>query len=100
MWASNWDSARRGHNIDLEQWGVPLRDAGVQLTGHTLTERSCWGFEDVWHPSEAGHRVVAEVLADAMAGGATPGSILRSTPRCSAVLGIGPGKAGSPAWSD
>lgn len=64
---------------------------GGVVTGAALATQACWGWVDHAHPSEAGYRVLAEVLADRMTGGADPGG-LRTSPRCEDVPGNGPGK--------
>lgn len=71
-----------------------LSPLGAVVTGARLGSNACWGFRDLSHPSEAGYRVLAEVLADRILGGPDPG-MLRTTPRCEDVPGFGPTKAGS-----
>ena len=61
------------------------------MTGARLASNACWGFEDHSHPSEAGYRVLAQILAERLTDGGDPGA-LRTTPRCEDVPGIGPTK--------
>jgi lysophospholipase L1-like esterase len=48
-------------------WTEALAPTGAWIAGHALTERSCFGWVDVSHPSERGASVLAEVVADAVA---------------------------------
>jgi len=80
LWNDNWARASQGTG-SLRHWTDPLQRHGVKFAGHALDERACWGFEDVWHPSAAGHRAIAEVLAAAMASDASQ-PILQRRPRC------------------
>lgn len=71
-----------------------LRPLGVKFAGLRLEERACWGYSDVYHPSEAGYRALAErVVALVREGEADP--VLGTTPTCAEVDAPGPGKPGS-----
>ena len=72
--------------------------AGVPYGGHALDARSCWGFTDRGHPSEAGARVIAETLAEVIATGKSIPDV-RHAPRCDDVAEAGPGKPGWD-WGD
>jgi hypothetical protein len=72
-------------------WVEALGDTGVGFAGHVLRQRSCWGDEDLQHPSAAGYRAIAEVVADAIAAGEGQPTLL-SEPSCDDVPGYGPGK--------
>ncbi len=70
-----------------------LEEQGVLVTGHSLEQRSCWGFEDKGHPSEAGAWALASVTADLMIEGVSDPQPRRE-PSCDELPGAGPGKAG------
>ena len=72
-------------------WIKLLQPEGVILAGHAMEERSCWGFEDLAHPSEAGARAHAETLARAITSGRSQSQLV-AEPRCADVPGAGPGK--------
>ncbi len=82
-------------SVALRRTWVPYRrdleDLGVLVTGHSLEQRSCWGFEDLGHPSEAGAWALAEVTADLMVRGTSDRSPRRE-PSCDDVAGAGLGK--------
>jgi hypothetical protein len=78
-------------------WYLNLERDDLPYTGHALTQRSCWGYEDRHHPGEAGQRAIAEVVADLIAGGEVRRG-MRTEPSCDDVEGRGPGKPGSPVW--
>jgi lysophospholipase L1-like esterase len=42
----------------------------VPSAGSALRDRACWGWEDRFHPSPAGYRAIAEVVAPMIAAGA------------------------------
>jgi len=63
------------------------------MGGHALPQRSCWGFTDPFHPSEAGVRAMAEVMAEVIAQDRREPA-WTTTPTCDDVPGAGPGKAG------
>ncbi|MCB9744290.1 MAG: SGNH/GDSL hydrolase family protein [Alphaproteobacteria bacterium] len=94
VWFVGWPTDRRqpmeDRFEDLAPWAEALEPLGVRLTGHVLPQRACWGYEDPHHPSEAGYRAIAEVVADIMAGG--PHGQMRESPSCLEVPGDGPGK--------
>ncbi len=52
-----------------------LRSLGVPMAGHSLEQRSCWGYEDLGHPSAAGAAALAAVAAELIATGATQATI-------------------------
>ncbi len=86
-------ATRPDPGIDYTTVAQPLTARGASVTGARLGSNACWGFKDLSHPSEAGYRVLAEVLADRIQGGPDPG-MLRTTPRCEDVPGNGPTKPG------
>jgi lysophospholipase L1-like esterase len=88
LWPNDWQAAQTGA-VDISRWTKPLED--LPMAGHALTQRSCWGHVDTWHPSEAGYRAIAEVIAPVMAGG-TGSPALVTDPSCSQVPGDGPTK--------
>jgi lysophospholipase L1-like esterase len=78
LWPNDWTAAETGE-VDMSQWSEAM--GGLPMAGHALTGRGCWGDIDTWHPSEAGYRAIARVVAPMMAGG--PGQpTLVSTPPC------------------
>lgn len=81
--------------VPYRRFTAALTPLGARVTGARLGSNACWGFEDHSHPSEAGYRVLAEILAERMGDGADPGG-LRTTPRCEDVPGIGPTKSDPP----
>ncbi len=93
IWPGDLDEGLRGHtrDADLADFRAALGPHGVKITGHALDHRSCWGFEDTAHPSEAGYRALAEVFADLVVTGDEPAG-MRTTPRCLDVPGYGPQK--------
>jgi len=86
IWPNDWQAAQTGP-VDMSQWTTPL--SNLPMAGHALTERRCWGHVDAWHPSEAGYRAIAEVVAPLMAGGPSDSS-LSTNPSCTEVPGDGP----------
>jgi lysophospholipase L1-like esterase len=92
FWPTTMDGALSGRHIDERSWYDALDAAGVPYTGHALAERACWGFQDLFHPSEAGYRALAEVVSSLAAIGTSHRQLLR-TPACADVPGLGPGKA-------
>lgn len=80
--------------LDL-RWRSALEPMGVVFSGHALNTRDCWGFYDHGHPAEAGAKVLAVVVAQAMATGSSTAG-LETVPSCSDVEGVGPGKPGWP----
>lgn len=85
----------RGHPPERE-WLEAM--AAVPTVGHALDERACWAFTDPFHPSPAGARALAEVLAPVILGGPAPPP-WSTAPRCADVAGAGPGKPGW-EWTD
>ena len=75
-------------NMDFSDWVDALDDGIDGYAGHALSARRCWGFEDTWHPSEAGYAAIAAVLAPVIAG-AAPSSTLVDTPPCTGGAGGG-----------
>ncbi|MFZ5479005.1 MAG: SGNH/GDSL hydrolase family protein [Myxococcota bacterium] len=63
----------------------------VPMAGHGLVERACWSFEDPFHPSAAGYRAIAEVVAAMILDGRHQ-TEWATEPSCHAVPGVGPGK--------
>ena len=93
-WLLIWPNdmvAAQGPGTELSQWVQPLASDLAGYGGHALTERSCWGFEDTWHPSEAGYGAIAAVAVDVVADGLAS-TTLATMPTCRSVPGAGPGK--------
>ena len=80
LWPNDMVAAQQPQ-MDLAKWVDPMKNHLNGWAGHALTERRCWGFEDTWHPSEAGYAAIASVLAPVIAGGASS-SVLLKTPPC------------------
>ena len=80
LWPNDMVAAQQPQ-MDLTPWVDPMRTQLDGWAGHALTERRCWGFEDTWHPSEAGYAAIASVLAPVIAGGDSS-SVLLKTPAC------------------
>jgi len=80
LWPNDMVAAQQP-KMDLSKWVKPLADGLDGYAGHALSARRCWGFEDTWHPSEAGYAAIASVLAPVIAGGSSS-SILASAPPC------------------
>lgn len=96
VWPSTLEDALRGTGtLGWARWGEALAGSGAALTGHALSQRSCWGWDDHSHPSESGYRALAEAYAERIAGGAEPAG-LRAEPSCDAVPGYGPTKPQAP----
>jgi len=92
LWPANRDAALGPDpGVPYARFQAAMDAVGARVTGAALRSPSCWGFLDLGHPSEAGYRVLAEVLAERIRGGADPGG-LRREPRCEDVPGIGPAK--------
>lgn len=92
-WPNDMRLALNSINPPARRWRAALEPMGVRFGGHALHTRACWGFKDHGHPSEAGARAVAEVLAPVILGEATLTS-LQTQPSCESVPGVGPGKDG------
>ena len=90
------DEPQNGRQGALRSFEGTLTPLGVPSAGHLLTERSCWGHEDLNHPSPAGYLALAEVTADLVAGAINPADPaerrMRAAPSCDAVDAPGPGK--------
>ena len=76
---------------EVEQIVRALRPYGVQFAGHSLPQRSCWGHEDLYHPSEAGYAALAERVVALLRDGEST-AILAANPSCNEMEGDGPGK--------
>jgi lysophospholipase L1-like esterase len=70
-----------------EHWSRALEPTGAWIAGHTLPERSCFGYVDHAHPSERGAVVLAETVASRVAL-ARWWPALAYEPRCSDVQGV------------
>jgi lysophospholipase L1-like esterase len=81
LWPNDMVAAQQP-GMDLSKWIQPLESQLDGYGGHALSARRCWGFEDTWHPSEAGYAAIAHVLAPVIAGG-EPNSVLQNTTPCS-----------------
>lgn len=68
-----------------------LRPLGVRFAGHSLAQRSCWGYEDLFHPSEAGYAAVAQRVLSLIRDGESS-LIVAANPSCNEVPADGPGK--------
>lgn len=96
MWPQTRDAALSANpNVPYAAFANALTPLGAKVTGARLGSNACWGFQDTAHPSEAGYRVLAQVLAERIGGGPDPGG-LRTAPRCEDVPGIGPTKSTPP----
>lgn len=93
-WPTRWETIRPDAPEESGAWLGALRPYIVVTVRHQLAERSCWGYDDTGHPSEAGYRAAAELIAETLVGQKT-GQVNASLPRCSQVPGDGPGKEGS-----
>lgn len=92
LWPATRDVALGADpGVPYARFQAALDPLGARVTGAALRSNTCWGFRDLAHPSEAGYRVLAEVLAERIRGGADPGG-LRAAPRCEDVPGIGPAR--------
>ena len=83
VWLTLWPNdmmAAQSTEIDMSPWVTPLAPYIDGYSGHSLRERRCWGFEDLWHPSEAGYLAIASVLGPVIAGGASSTELLGSPP--------------------
>lgn len=78
-----------------QRWRNALEPMGAVFAGHALDTRSCWGFFDHGHPSEAGANAIAQVVVNAMMTNESP-TRLQTEPSCDTVDGVGPGK---PGWT-
>ena len=67
LWPNDMVAAQQP-NMDFADWIKALDDGIDGYAGHALSARRCWGFEDTWHPSEAGYAAIAAVLAPVIAG--------------------------------
>lgn len=76
-------------------WVAALSAEGVPYAGHAMTERMCWGFRDLDHPSEAGADALAVVIAELIVTGETLPR-RATTPTCAESVGTAPGKPGAP----
>jgi hypothetical protein len=85
LWPNDMVAAQQP-NMNLNRWVQPLSTHLDGYGGHALSARRCWGFEDTWHPSEAGYAAIAQELAPIIAGGPS-NSILQNTAPCSAGAG-------------
>ncbi len=62
------------------EWQQTLGPQGVIFAGHALTERSCWGHEDLGHPSEAGADAIAGTLIAVLQGGPSQNALVADPP--------------------
>jgi lysophospholipase L1-like esterase len=97
-WPHNMKYAVNTVNPPATQWRKALAPMGVVFSGHALNTRACWGYTDHGHPSEAGAMAIATVVGAVIAGGEAP-KTLQTQPRCEDVVGVGPGKPGSPGFA-
>jgi len=94
VWLTLWPNdmmAAQNARIDMSDWVNPLAPHIDGYAGHGLKTRRCWGFEDLWHPSEAGYLAIASVVSSTIAGEASSAT-LRQEPDC--TKGIGGGDSG------
>lgn len=93
---TSMDEPLHGRQGALRSFEGALAPLGVPSAGHLLTERSCWGHEDLHHPSPAGYLALAEVTAELIAGtipaDAPAERRMRGAPSCDAVDAPGPEK--------
>ncbi len=61
-------------------WVQALEPLGVRFAGHALLERSCWGLDDVTHPSASGALSLAEQIAGAMESGSSSTELAEEPP--------------------
>lgn len=99
VWPIRWENQQEGASMDFGYWRETFEPYGVTVVGHPMTERSCWGYQDTSHASEAGYHAAAELLASVM-GGATPPTGWTAQPLCDEVDANGPGKPGFPDPED
>jgi len=85
LWPNDMVAAQQP-GMDLSKWVRPLAEQLDGYGGHALSARRCWGFEDTWHPSEAGYAAIAQELAPIIAGGPSSG-VLRNIIPCSDGVG-------------
>ncbi len=90
-WPNDMRLAVHTVNPPARRWRGLLEPLGAVFAGHALNTRSCWGFKDHGHPSEAGARATAEVISQVIQGDAAP-TQLQTKPACEDVPGVGPGK--------
>jgi lysophospholipase L1-like esterase len=85
-WGNRWEngSVSRG---DLRRWAG--LDATLAAVG--LSQRSCFGFSDEAHPSEAGAQAAAVHVASVLRSGLSDGAWV-DQPNCDENDAIGPGK--------
>lgn len=85
---------RYGGRVDAgeaEQIARTLRPLGVSFAGHSLPQRSCWGHEDLFHPSEAGYAAIAERVISLVQEGES--AVLQpANPSCNEMPGDAPGR--------
>lgn len=94
VWLLLWPNdmaAAQGGPPELDSWVTPLAEYLEGWGGHGLKERSCWGFEDTWHPSESGYGAIAAIAADVISDGFRS-TTLADRPTCQEIPGAGPGK--------
>jgi len=89
VWLVTWPNDMMGAQAadhDVSAWTEPLKPHIDGHAGHALRERRCWGFDDLWHPSEAGYQAIASVVANVIAGQPSV-STLVDVPRCDQGVG-------------
>lgn len=102
VWLLDWPTdangavGARAPTTPTPAWVALAKSHGILLSTQTLPQRSCWGFDDQAHPSEAGAMAIAVKLAEDIAA-ATETGTGAATPSCDDVPGVGPGKDGWPA---
>ena len=99
VWPIRWENQQAGASMAFGFWRETFEPLGVSVVGHGMTERSCWGYQDTSHASEAGYHAAAELLAGVM-GGDEPPTDWSTEPRCDEVDANGPGKPGFPPPED
>ncbi len=83
-WHEREELAKPELNAVNSTYVKTLGPLGVRFGGHALRQRACYGSHDKTHPGPAGARVMAVVMAEIIASGASrPVQVER--PRCAAV---------------
>ncbi len=88
-WGGRWENGGVRHG-GLSQWQA----LGATVAAVGLSQRSCFGFSDEAHPSEAGAQSAAAHVAAVLRAGKSDSAWV-SSPNCDENDAVGPGKAPS-----